>query len=515
LISSIISINIFTNLINGGRIKMKKNKLFFSVLALSMFLFYNIGYSQDNIHNDIRSAFMGKAFTEQQIMTPGDSCSVTNPERHDGFAHANGYCAFTDSTRMVLLFHPQSYPWNYTKVCIGWTSIGGVASLTYRIVMYDSGAGGMPNNILYYSAPQTATSVPGFPLMNWYSSALALPTVTSTMRAVYIGVVWDNNPATNCYLSMDENASTPLWPGWYGVNITFPATWQTIQSVAGFSAYKCVAARTEGSSASVNLCEDFSGSTFPPAGWTITGAGSAFWLRATVSSFGLGTGSAEYDMWNAPGGQDANLNTLTFTPSGVGGALFFSMAFAPYPASPPYSQDSLVILASTDGGSTYTSVVRLGPTQMQTAPALSSQFTPTASQWVKKQYALPTGTNKLSFLGRSGFGNDLFIDSICVGFPTGVTPVSNQVPQVYSLAQNYPNPFNPSTTFKFGIPKTGLVKLVVYDIIGREVQTLVNEVKNAGSYSVTFDASKLSSGVYFYKLISNDFVDTKKMVLIK
>ena len=89
------------------------------------------------------------------------------------------------------------------------------------------------------------------------------------------------------------------------------------------------------------------------------------------------------------------------------------------------------------------------------------------------------------------------------------------IPKKYELSQNYPNPFNPSTTIKFAIPKNGVVQIKLYDITGREVKSLVNEIKTAGYYSVTFNASDLSSGVYFYRIQANDFVQTKRMVLIK
>jgi hypothetical protein len=98
---------------------------------------------------------------------------------------------------------------------------------------------------------------------------------------------------------------------------------------------------------------------------------------------------------------------------------------------------------------------------------------------------------------------------------TAVTPIGTTVPQSYSLAQNYPNPFNPVTKINFAIPKQGFVTLKVYDMLGREVTKLVNEVKQAGTYSVDFDATRLSSGVYFYKLEAGGFVDTKRMVLVK
>jgi tetratricopeptide (TPR) repeat protein len=88
-------------------------------------------------------------------------------------------------------------------------------------------------------------------------------------------------------------------------------------------------------------------------------------------------------------------------------------------------------------------------------------------------------------------------------------------PTTYSLSHNFPNPFNPTTVINYQIPRAGLVTIKIYDILGKEVTTLVNESKEQGYYNVTFDASKLSSGVYIYQLKANDFVSSKKMVLIK
>jgi hypothetical protein len=92
---------------------------------------------------------------------------------------------------------------------------------------------------------------------------------------------------------------------------------------------------------------------------------------------------------------------------------------------------------------------------------------------------------------------------------------SSEIPAVFSLAQNYPNPFNPVTSIKYSVPKQSLVKLVIYDVIGREVTTLVNEIKHPGNYNVSFDASNFASGVYFYRMEAGDFINVKKMVLIK
>lgn len=86
---------------------------------------------------------------------------------------------------------------------------------------------------------------------------------------------------------------------------------------------------------------------------------------------------------------------------------------------------------------------------------------------------------------------------------------------VFTLSQNYPNPFNPSTNISFSIPNSGLVTLKVYDILGNEITTLINEELSAGNYTKTFDATNLSSGVYFYKLNAGKFSETKKMILIR
>jgi 1,4-alpha-glucan branching enzyme len=85
----------------------------------------------------------------------------------------------------------------------------------------------------------------------------------------------------------------------------------------------------------------------------------------------------------------------------------------------------------------------------------------------------------------------------------------------YNLEQNYPNPFNPSSIIKFQIPKAGIVKLKIYDVLGREVAELINGEKSAGEYSVTFDGSRFSSGVYFYRITAGSYSNTKKMILLK
>lgn len=110
------------------------------------------------------------------------------------------------------------------------------------------------------------------------------------------------------------------------------------------------------------------------------------------------------------------------------------------------------------------------------------------------------------------------VESRLVGSPPSKAGAENPGRETlfdYSLGQNYPNPFNPTTTINYSIKSAGLVTLKVYDMLGTEAVSLVNEVKEAGSYSVTFNASELPSGIYVYRITSGNFVDTKKLILLK
>ncbi|MCX6162627.1 MAG: T9SS type A sorting domain-containing protein [Ignavibacteriae bacterium] len=98
---------------------------------------------------------------------------------------------------------------------------------------------------------------------------------------------------------------------------------------------------------------------------------------------------------------------------------------------------------------------------------------------------------------------------------TNTPEIEISIPASYKLEQNYPNPFNPVTKINFALPKAGFVSLKVYDMLGREVAVLVSENRIAGSHTVDFDASALQSGVFFYRLETDGFVDTKKMMVIK
>lgn len=120
--------------------------------------------------------------------------------------------------------------------------------------------------------------------------------------------------------------------------------------------------------------------------------------------------------------------------------------------------------------------------------------------------------------GASGSPHRRFINA-GLDYVDQITPTNieepNAIPTVYELKQNFPNPFNPATKINFSIPKQGFVSLKIYDITGRLISQLVNEMKSPGYYSVDFNAANLASGAYFYRLESADFVDVKRMMLVK
>ena len=176
------------------------------------------------------------------------------------------------------------------------------------------------------------------------------------------------------------------------------------------------------------------------------------------------------------------------------------------------NMDSAIVEASYNSGSTWVPIISWGGTDVRNTHEVKP---------------LPGATNipnlKVRFRSiQPDWDWWWTIDNVIIkgDLLTGVTKNENKIPSTYALSQNYPNPFNPSTKIKFDIPKSSYVKLIVYDILGREIKILVNEKLNAGKFEVnwpapTGDGSDYPSGVYFYKLITDDFVDVKKMVLIK
>lgn len=237
-----------------------------------------------------------------------------------------------------------------------------------------------------------------------------------------------------------------------------------------------------------SLCEGFFSATYPPAGWSLTFTGTLYWTRVAVSSYGIGTGSSKFNFYDAAAATDQSLLTKTFANTLSGDSLKFDNAYAPYTDG---STDSLEILSSTNNGTSFSNLIRLYGNNttgtLNTAPANASAFTPTSAQWVTRKYALPVGTNKIKFRARSGYGNNLYIDSVCV------VNTAAPVPATITLAEEG---FYNSATNKLNIKDTVRVYLrsssSPYSIIDSG-KTVIDSVSLAGT--VTF--LNAPSGVYY------------------
>ncbi len=137
----------------------------------------------------------------------------------------------------------------------------------------------------------------------------------------------------------------------------------------------------------------------------------------------------------------------------------------------------------------------------------ATQYTSPAGNYTHVTKSRSTGSTYWAVRDNGGISKGALL--------TGIQPIAENIPLGFRLAQNYPNPFNPSTNIKFSLPKGSFTTLIVYDELGRQVNELVSEDLKAGTYEVNFDASELPSGTYFYKLTSGNFIETKRMILIK
>ncbi len=137
--------------------------------------------------------------------------------------------------------------------------------------------------------------------------------------------------------------------------------------------------------------------------------------------------------------------------------------------------------------------------------------------WIEQDSGIEKSLNSIFFT------NDMVGWAVGVGTCLstnngGVTFIKEEIidtPSKYLLAQNYPNPFNPTTRIEFSIPSESNVEVKVFNTLGMEVATLLNEHKQAGTHSVEFNATNLSSGIYFYKIVSGNYTDIKKMILLR
>ncbi|MGH2574695.1 MAG: M14 family zinc carboxypeptidase [Ignavibacteria bacterium] len=166
---------------------------------------------------------------------------------------------------------------------------------------------------------------------------------------------------------------------------------------------------------------------------------------------------------------------------------------------------------SSDNGTTWQTVARYSGT-LSTWNQQSFDITSYAnsSTALKIRFRL---TSDVAVTGDGWYVDDIKLTNYCLGV-TGISG-NNQIPYRYALEQNYPNPFNPTTTINYQLPKQSFVSIKVFDMLGREAAVLVNSKMDAGYHDVTFDGTNFASGLYFYKIEAGEFIETKKMILVK
>jgi hypothetical protein len=173
--------------------------------------------------------------------------------------------------------------------------------------------------------------------------------------------------------------------------------------------------------------------------------------------------------------------------------------------------DFCYVEVSSDNGTNWSTIAQYdGTLSTWTEQIFDITHYASGSTQMKIRFRLQTDPG-LTFDG--WYVDDIKLTGYC-GTLVGITGGS-ELPGTFALAQNYPNPFNPSTVIKYQLPKESLVKITIYDVLGKTVATLINEKKSAGYHQLEFNASGLASGLYLYKIEAGSFTDVKKMMLIK
>ncbi len=246
--------------------------------------------------------------------------------------------------------------------------------------------------------------------------------------------------------------------------------------------------------------EEFTSTTFPPANWVVDGL---YWSRQSVSSFGVGSGSARMYFYGAEVGVANDLYIYGLDLSGVSSYhLSFDHAYAQYQSG---YDDRLQVQVSTNCGSTWTSIFDKAGSTLSTAPASSSSFTPTSSQWVTNNINLSAYVGQPNIIIRfhaiSDYGNNLFIDKINTGSGTGV-----EEPTAENFLQIFPNP----ASDLINIVNAENSDVMLYDVFGKLVTSATDIDKD-----FQLNVSNLAKGTYIIKIVNGENISTQKVAIIK
>ncbi len=278
-------------------------------------------------------------------------------------------------------------------------------------------------------------------------------------------------------------------------------------------AYTAFVNTSGGGGSQVTLMQEGFDQSFPPAGWTTQILNSSYtWQQGNPQSNNFNqidpssTNSAICP-WVAQ-----NQNEWLISPTLALGNGAASIEFYAAYSTQWLSAATLKLHISVNGGANWQEI-------------WSAENDGQGFMWRQKTVDLSSYANQQNVkLGWQYIGNDgdlVGLDGIkLVGFPTSVEEIDSEIPEAFDLSFNYPNPFNPTTKFRYALPEARDVKIIIYDVIGTKVAELVNNFQNAGTYEVTWNGrndlnQQVASGTYFFSVIAGDYIQTRKMLLIK
>jgi Secretion system C-terminal sorting domain len=429
--------------------------------------------------------------------TGGPNISIV---RDDG-TYENGYRSVTtgDSTTMVQkMVLPSGGTFTITQICVVWTALAPSGNITFDLIIYDTtgSVGTEPGNVVYRVNNVVGNNVAIFPLHSRYSFPINF---AATQRAYFVGVRWNNNPILPFFFSADENGPvSTMGPGYQRITTTYPPIWQNI--TPPFTLWKSFGVRLEGWIAypppprpQITRCRNGLNKLIPDHGTLLDSVEAVIFIPCyTVFDVNLRIDTVLHT-W------DSDLRF--YLRKGNTGVLIIDHAGG--------SGDNFIGTTLNDSASI--------PISSGIAPFTGSYRPQNPLTPFNGFYSTNNYFWKLAITDTAG-GDTGLLKAWCIVLTYETCEGIQQTIEVanyYSLQQNYPNPFNPVTNIKFSVPLSGQVRLVIFDILGKEVEVLLNEYKHPGVYNVDFDASHLSSGIYFYRLEANDYVQTKKMLLVK
>jgi len=263
------------------------------------------------------------------------------------------------------------------------------------------------------------------------------------------------------------------------------------------------------------ITEAYTAVTFPPTNWFLNNAdgGTSTWSRGTPNGFGVaGTGSAKYDFYgNSVVGDADDLYMPPANLTGVSSPLLtFDVAYAQYSTE----NDKLEVKVSTNCGATWTTVYNKAGTVLMTAPAVTSAFSPSASQWRSESVNMAAYANNpqvlVKFVATSAYGNNLYVDNINLAQTASIANIDKNI----SSVELYPNPAQNETNVNITVVNAGNVSVSVINNLGQEVSKQATSL-NTGSNNVNINTSNLAAGIYNVVISSNEGSTIKKLTVTK